>query len=308
MDVLKYKKIFFSLSGVLIIFSIFSIFNFGLNLGIDFTGGSVLEFKNETAELTNEIIDKNLAPLELGNYSLRQSDDTFILRTKEVTEDEKNTIVESLGEGTEVERFSTVGPVLGNELRTKATVALLLVVIAVIFFIAYAFRKVSTPVSSWRYGFATIIALLHDIIITVGIFTFLGYLYGFEINALFITALLVILGYSINDTIVVFDRVRDNLNQIKETQKVKEFNNVLNKSFRQTIVRSINTSLTTLISLCVLFFIGIESIQGMILALIIGVILGTYSSIFLAIPLLSVLKNKVQTITKKNSGVENNLN
>jgi preprotein translocase subunit SecF len=138
MDVLKYKKIFFSLSGVLIIFSIFSIFNFGLNLGIDFTGGSVLEFKNETAELTNEIIDKNLAPLELGNYSLRQSDDTFILRTKEVTEDEKNTIVESLGEGTEVERFSTVGPVLGNELRTKATVALLLVVIAVIFFIAYA--------------------------------------------------------------------------------------------------------------------------------------------------------------------------
>jgi preprotein translocase SecF subunit len=149
---------------------------------------------------------------------------------------------------------------------------------------------------------------MHDIIITVGIFTFLGYLYGFEINALFITALLVILGYSINDTIVVFDRVRDNLNQIKETQKVKEFNNVLNKSFRQTIVRSINTSLTTLISLCVLFFIGIESIQGMILALIIGVILGTYSSIFLAIPLLSVLKNKVQTITKKNSGVENNLN
>jgi preprotein translocase subunit SecF len=298
MEILKYKKIFFSLSSILIVASLISVITFGLNLGIDFTGGSVLEFKTN---LQSEEIDSKLKELGLESFSLRESDETFILRTKTIDEERKDVIIESLGEGSEVERFNTIGPTLGQELKSKALTALLLVIVAVVIFIAYAFRHVSTPISSWKYGFATIIALIHDVIITVGIFAFLGNFYGIEITSLFITALLVILGYSINDTIVVFDRVRDNLNQLNENKREKEFKGVLNKSFKQTIVRSFNTSLTTLISLIVLYFAGIESIQSFVLALIIGVISGTYSSIFLAIPLLSIFKKKDLQITKKST-------
>jgi preprotein translocase subunit SecF len=293
MKILKYKKIFFWFSGILVALSIFSIFFFGLNLGIDFTGGSVLEIRAQGVE---DNLQKVLGYHGVQDSSWRKSDDSYIIRMKTIDEETKNAIVSDLsqvaGYDVPVERFSTVGPTLGHELQSKALVALGLVVVIVIIFIAWSFRHVSTPVSSWKYGFATIIALLHDIIITVGLFTLLGSLFGIEIDALFITALLVILGYSINDTIVVFDRVRDNLNQLNENKKEKEFENVLNKSFNQTIVRSINTSLTTLISLVVLYFIGVTSIQGFILALIIGIILGTYSSIFLAIPLLSVFQKK----------------
>lgn len=286
MEILKYKNIFLWFSSLLVVISIFSIFFYGLNLGIDFTGGSVLELKTNVSDSD---IQNSLSSFDLGNVVLRHSDeDTVILRTKTLDEDTKNNLISSIGGETTIERFNTIGPTLGNELKNKALVSLILVLVVIIFFIAYAFRHVSTPVSSWKYGFATIIALFHDVVITVGVFA----LFGFEIDALFITALLVILGYSINDTIVVFDRVRDNLNDLDENKKEKEFENVLNKSFKQTLVRSFNTSFTTLISLFVLYFVGVESIKFFILALIIGIISGTYSSIFLAVPLLSVFNKK----------------
>lgn len=286
MEILKYKKIFMILSSLLVLISVFSIFFYKLNLGIDFTGGSVLELKTNVSDSD---IQNALNGYDLGSVVLRHSDEnTVILRTKTLDEETKNNLVSSIGGETTVERFNTIGPTLGNELKSKALVALILVLVVIIFFIAYAFRHVSTPVSSWKYGFATIIALFHDVIITVGAFA----LFGFEIDALFITALLVVLGYSINDTIVVFDRVRDNLNDLDENKKEKEFENVLNKSFKQTLVRSFNTSFTTLIALFVLYFVGVESIKYFILALIIGIISGTYSSIFLAVPLLSVFNRK----------------
>lgn len=303
MQILNHKKIFFTFSSLLVIFSIASLIIYGLSLGIDFTGGSVLEIKSiesqedSSLDLSEEIIRGELSIFDLGELSIRPSDENgFILRTKVLDEDTKNQIIETLhdytGENIEVIRFNTIGPTLGNELKTKAFVALLIVIVAIIFFVAYSFRHVSTPVSSWKYGFVTIIALLHDVIITIGIFSILGYFVGIEVDALFITALLVILGYSINDTIVVFDRVRDNLNQINENKRTFQFNEILNKSFRQTIVRSINTSLTTLIALFTIFFIGTESIKDFVLALIIGIVAGTYSSIFLAIPLLSVFNKR----------------
>lgn len=298
MNILKYKKIFFWLSSLIVAVSIVLIIVDGLNLGIDFTGGSVLEIQTPASQ---DQISEVLESFELESVVRQSEEGNYILRTKTIDEETKNSIVEDLGEGTQVERFNTIGPTLGKELQSKALVALILVVIIVIFFIAYSFRHVSTPVSSWKYGFATIIALFHDLIITIGLFTLAGVLYGAEINALFITALLVILGYSINDTIVVFDRVRDNLNQLDENKREKEFDNVLNKSFKQTIVRSINTSVTTLISLAVLYFVGVESIKDFILALMIGIISGTYSSIFLAIPLLSVFKSKQLKKTPKSS-------
>lgn len=286
MEILKYKKIFMILSSLLVLVSIFSIFFYKLNLGIDFTGGSVLELKTTVSDSD---IQNALSGYDLGSVVLRHSDeDTVILRTKTLDEETKNNLVSSIGGETVVERFNTIGPTLGNELKSKALVSLILVLVVIIFFIAYSFRHVSTPVSSWKYGFATIIALFHDVLITIGAFA----LFGFEIDALFITALLVVLGYSINDTIVVFDRVRDNLNDLDENKKEKEFENVLNKSFKQTLVRSFNTSFTTLIALFVLYFVGVESIKYFILALIIGIISGTYSSIFLAVPLLSVFNKK----------------
>jgi preprotein translocase subunit SecF len=297
MQILKYKKIFFTLSTVLVILSIVATAIFGLKLGIDFTGGSVLEISQQptanSQQLTDEdFIKEKLIGFDLGELSVRPTDNAYILRTKVLSEETKNQIVSALGD-VEVIRFNTIGPTLGDELKSKALVALLIVIVAIVFFVAYSFRHVSTPVSSWKYGFVTIIALLHDVMITVGIFSLLGYFAGVEIDALFITALLVILGYSINDTIVVFDRVRDNLGQIGEKNRAFKFNEVLNKSFKQTITRSVNTSLTTLIALFAIFFVGTETIRDFILALIIGVIAGTYSSIFLAIPLLSVFnKNK----------------
>lgn len=294
MDILKYKKIFFIFSGITIIVALFFVLTGGLKLGVDFTGGSVLEFSYSENAPSEETIKTILSNYDLGSVVLRKTDEnTFSLKTKYITEEIKSDVITALsvnsGTTVSVDKFSTVGPTLGSELKSKALTALLLVVIVVTLFIAFAFRHVSTPVSSWKYGFATMIALVHDIIITIGVFAVLGK-FGFEVDPLFITALLVILGYSINDTIVVFDRVRDNLNQIDENKRGKEFENVLNASFNQTLVRSFNASFTVIISLLVLYFMNIEVIKSFVLALIVGVVSGTYSSIFLAVPLLSVFK------------------
>ncbi len=179
-------------------------------------------------------------------------------------------------------RFEAIGPTIGKELRQKTYWALVLIITAIVVYIAWAFRKVSKPVTSWKYGTVTIVALLHDIIIPVGIFSLLGRLYNIEVNAPFVAALLTILGYSVNDTIVVFDRIRENL--LKHYDG--DFDEIVESSIRQTLVRSFNTSITTLLSLIAIFFFGGESIRDFVLALIIGVVSGTYSSIFIASPLL----------------------
>ena len=297
MQILKYKNILFIFSGILLAASIFFIATGGLKFGVDFTGGSVLEFSYTGNIPAKADIEQKLGGFDLGSSVLRNSDNNdFILKTKTIDENTKNQIQQALSFDSKyqvnINRFNTIGPTLGNELKSKAMTALLIVILVITFFIAFAFRKVSTPVSSWKYGYATMIALVHDIVITVGVFAALGKFGGYEIDSLFVTAILVILGYSINDTIVVFDRVRDNLNQIDENKREKEFENVLNVSFQQTIVRSFNTSLTTLISLSVLYFMNIAVIKAFVLALIIGVISGTYSSIFLAVPILSLFKRK----------------
>jgi len=180
-------------------------------------------------------------------------------------------------------RFNTIGPAIGEELKQKAYIAMGIVVLAIILFIAFAFRKVSEPVSSWKYGFVAILALMHDIIIPTGVFALLGLFTGAEVDILFVTALLAILGFSVNDTIVVFDRIRENLMLNKERNKNENFAETVGHSLEQTFARSINTSLTTLLVLLTLLFVGGESTKYFALTLVIGVIAGTYSSIFLAI-------------------------
>lgn len=291
MLVVKYRKIFFILSGIFVGASLLSIAIFGLQFGIDFAGGAITEVSYLEERPDKADIENMLNNIAIGGYSLRPTGENgFILRTRDLTEEERQVMISalSLNNTTEMvqERFNSIGPVVGEELKNKALVAILIVVIAIVLFIAFAFRKVSEPVSSWKYGVVAIVALLHDVIVPIGLFALLGILVNAEIDILFVMALLAILGYSVNDTIVVFDRVRENLRINNEFNKKEDFELTVGKSLNQTYTRSINTSLTTLFVLLALFFIGAPVTQNFALVLLTGVIAGTYSSIFLATPLL----------------------
>jgi len=297
MFVIKYKKIFFTISLLAVLASVSAIFFFGLNFGIDFTGGSILEvsYKPERPAVT----DLRLA-LDQSDFSASTiqpaGDSSVIFRLSSLTDAEKTKMLDVVSLNTyeiQEERFSSIGPTLSSELATKGVMAVVLVSLLIVLFIAFVFRGVSKPINSWVYGLIAIVALLHDILIPVGIFTVLGYLYGIEIDALFLTALMTILGLSVNDTIVVFDRIRENLKR-----KISEdFETVVGVSLNQTFMRSINTSLTVLIVLLALYFLGGTTTKEFSLVLIIGTIVGTYSSIFLASPLLVWWNN----VSHKNS-------
>lgn len=298
MYIVKHRKIFYALSVLILGFSIFSVAKYGLNLGIDFKGGSIIEVRyaemnggvaasSTPGVITTDTVKKSLDTLNLGEYVVRQAGtDGFIIRTKALSEPERNQVVQVLGG--EVKRFDSVGPVLGKELQGKAVWSIILVLLAIIVFITYAFRGVSKPISSWKYGVVAIIALFHDVIVPMGIFAYLGRSGGYEIDALFVTALLVILGFSIHDTIVVFDRTRENLKSFAfgSSSNKKSFEDIVGLSVSQTIARSINTSVTTVLALIALYVFGPKTTEHFSLALILGIIVGTYSSIFIGSPLL----------------------
>ncbi|MCI0619625.1 protein translocase subunit SecF [Candidatus Wolfebacteria bacterium] len=292
MNVIAHKKLFLIISGVLVVVSLLAVAVFGLRLGIDFTGGSVVEVSYSAGRPPVEEIENNLTALDVGTFSLRLAgEEGIILRTRTLSEDEHQlllTVLSSNGTHQIIEeRFNTVGPTIGTELRRKAIQSLIIVIIATVLFIAFTFRKVSKPVSSWKYGLIAIAALIHDIAIPAGVFAILGRFAGFEVDSLFVTALLVILGYSVNDTIVIFDRIRENLRLKTERHLTGEtFAETVGKSLSETYARSFNTSLTVAIVLLALFFLGGSTLHNFTLTLLIGVIAGTYSSIFLASPLL----------------------
>jgi preprotein translocase subunit SecF len=293
MIVIKYRKIFFALSALMTLASFAAIYFYGLNLGIDFRGGTITEVRFETERPDKALIEEGVRSLEIGGFSLRPSgEDSYVIRTRELSNTEKevlNGVFSASNPEFSIERSNTIGPVAGTELQRKAMVAVAVVVITIVLFIAFAFRKVSKPVSSWKYALATILSLAHDVVIPAGIFAVLGFFYGLEIDILFVTGLLAILGYSVNDTIVVFDRVRENL-QINEEKKINEpFETTVGNSITQTLGRSINTSLTIFIVLLVLYIMGAGPIRDFVLLLLIGTVAGTYSSIFLASPLLVTL-------------------
>ncbi len=311
MFVINHKKIFFIFSGFLVASSIFIISVFGLNFGIDFKGGAILEIAYPPSNLgvehpSLEDLKLDLQKLGLGNFTIQEvfsnnqnKIDGVILRTKDLTEAERRSVISTISQNgqyqIEMKRYNSIGPVIGKELRGKALWAIMVVILAIILFVAFAFRKVvevansNNRVSSWKYGFAAIIALVHDILIPTGIFALLGhYFINYQIDAIFVMAILAILGFSVNDTIVVFDRIRENLKIVKK----ETFDEIVGKSLRQTITRSINTSLTTLMVLLVLYFWGGEATKQFALVLSIGVVIGTYSSIFLASPLLTLFQKK----------------
>ncbi|MBX4200489.1 protein translocase subunit SecF [Candidatus Parcubacteria bacterium] len=289
MWVVKYRKIWFTLSGVFLALSIFGIVKYGFNLSIDFKGGTITEVKYITPPTLDEL-NNQINKLNIGGFSIRPSGtNDFIIRTKDLPQAESDKllgVVNASGKGATVQRQNTIGPIAGAELKSKAVKAIIVVIVMIVLFITFAFRGVSKPVSSWKYGLATVIALFHDVLIPLGVFVWLGHDLGYEIDLLFVTGLLAILGYSVHDTIVVFDRVRENLRVNRDGNKREEFEETVGKSVKQTFGRSINTSLTIFITLLALYLFGSGATREFALLLIIGVIVGTYSSIFVASPLL----------------------
>lgn len=270
MIVIKYKKVWYALSVILLALSLWAAFSRGFNLSIDFKGGTITEV-SYAERPAKEIIESKI---DQPGASVRASGESnYIIRTKELLK---------VDLGGEIVRQNTIGPTAGAELQSKAAKAIIAVVIMIVLFITFAFRGVSKPVSSWKYGLATVIALAHDVVIPTGIFVLLGY----EIDLLFITGLLAILGYSVHDSIVVFDRVRENLSLNREKNINEEFETTVGKSVAQTFARSINTSVTIFITLLALYLFGPAATKNFALLLTIGVVIGTYSSIFIASPLL----------------------
>ena len=284
---IRYQKIFYILSVTLVVLSIISVFLFGLKLGIDFTGGSSLElnFKNQPPE--PEEVRESLKTLDLGEILIQKTGDKgIILKMKDIGEETHQEILKrlkSLGTTEEAsESFQSIGPVIGQELKRKTKIVIFLALLAILIYIAFSFRRISRPIKSYVYGLTSIIALCHDVLIPLGILAFLGKFQGVEITIPIITAFLTVFGYSINDSVVVFDRVRENLLRSKDPT----FELTVEKSLNQTLVRSLNTSLTTLFVLFAIFFLGGETLKYFSLTLILGIFLGTYSSLFLATPLL----------------------
>lgn len=285
----KNFKYFLLLPAVLTLLSLSAVAAWGLKPGIDLAGGSMLQVAYTDVRPEQVQVREAVAPLGLGEVLIQPTGELgYILRQRDLSEPEHQSLMgalQTLGPAQEVQ-FSSVGPSLGAELMRKAWIAIALVVLCIILFIAFAFRGVSKPVQSWKYGVVAIITLLHDIIVPIGLFALLGYTHGAEVGALFIVALLTILGISINDTIVIFDRIRENLRRNEEHNRHEAFEGVVERSITQTISRSINTSLTVLIVLAALWLLGPIATRDFALVLIVGMVAGTYSSIFLASPLL----------------------
>jgi preprotein translocase subunit SecF len=291
MFIVRNRNIFFAISMLLVLASVASIGVFGLSLAADFTGGTLVQVTYESERPAPQLVTEALNEAGFVGYSLREAGESdYVLRAANLTEVQRSSLAELLSGGDayrgEITQLTEVGPTIGVELRNKAFVALGAVLLCILLFIAFAFRKVSEPISSWTYGLVALVTLAFDVIIPLGFFAFLGSITGAQVDTLFITAILTILGYSVHDTIVVFDRTRENLRINQEKGRKEDFADVAGRSLGQTITRSINTSATTLVSLLALYLIGPESTKDFALMLFVGIVAGTYSSIYFATPML----------------------
>jgi len=291
---IKYSKLWVTFSGLVALVCLALVVVWGLKPGIDFTGGSLLETsysinRPSVGELQNYLSSKNY------NNAVVQpiGDKSMVVRLGFLSEDEHQKLLagirEQYGQNNNTireERFETIGASVSRQLRQRALWAIILVSLGIIAYVAYAFRQVSRPVASWKYGLLAIIALIHDLLLVMGLFAVLGHYFGTEIDTAFVVALLTVLGYSVNDTIVVFDRVRENLLR----HRSDDFSETVNIGLNQTLARSINTTLTTLFPLFTLYFLGGSTIHNFTLALLVGIASGAYSSIFIASPLLTMVE------------------
>ena len=312
MFIIRHKKFFLIFASLLVLVSCAIVAKLGLQPGIDFTGGSLLEVRySKIPERT--LVEQAVVELDLGGASVRQASseagDGYLITTRHLTETEHQTLTDkltALGEGGQVTKFTSIGPVIGQELKDKAVYAIGAVLALIIIYVAIAFSGVGAPVSSWIYGLFTIVVLGHDILLPVTFMSLMGYFQGAQVDVLFVTVLLTILGFSVNDTIVIFDRIREKLKQNRTESRTqiavpggkdevkisytltRPFGQLVGEAIDETMTRSINTSLTVLLSLVALYIFGSSVTKLFSLTLLIGVIAGAYSSIFIASPLLVV--------------------
>jgi preprotein translocase subunit SecF len=296
MFIVNHRRIFFVISLLLVLGSLGAIWRLGLNFGTDFTGGAIAEVNYGTLDGATatqvpsvEVVRQAVNALDFGDAVVQAAGPgAYLLRLPTLDEAEHQTLLATLDEltppgGTFTEtRFSSVGPALGAELARKGIIAIVIVVFLILIYIAFVFRQVSRPVSSWIYGLVVIIMMFHDVLIPTGIFALLGHYYGVSIDALFLTAFLTILGLSVNDKIVALDRIRENLRR----HGGESFPAVVGRSLRETLTRSVNTSVTIIITLLAVYFLGSETTRWFALAMALGMLVATYSSIFVAAPLL----------------------
>ncbi len=289
---LKYRKAYYLFSVLLVIGSLYAILTYGLKFGMEFTGGSVMEVSVPESGYSRDEIENKLAPLNIGEMAIsRLSNNNVSLRFPPLSDEMHQKILQALPDSKE-QRFETIGPLIGKELKQKTELAIVLSLLGIMLYIAIAFRKLTYPAKPWQYGITALIALFHDLIIPLGVFAVLGKYYNVEITIPFVAALLTILGYSISDTVVVYDRIRENYPK----NKGRNFYEVVEESLNQTIVRSITTNIAAILTLVCIYFFGGETLKYFALAMVIGIISGSYSSIFIATPLL-VTWNK-STLTK----------
>lgn len=309
MLIIKYRSFFFWLTGIILAAAVGSIVFFGLPLGIDFTGGSLVEvsYTDTRPEITH--VQETLAAAEFGDASVRESGDNgIVIRTHTLSPEQHDLLLTALSGGdstllTEL-RFNSIGPALGSELATKALYALLVVSLFIVLYIALVFRKVSKPVPSWGYGLVVVLMLAIDIIVPAGFFAAYAHFTGAQVDSLFVVALLALLGYCVNDVIVIFDRVREHLKWNAERKAAnsrepdEEFEVTVGKSIDETMGRSINTSLTVALALLAIIFFGAEATRNFALVMLVGVVIGTFSSICRSAPLLIPL---AKVFSKKDS-------
>ncbi len=312
MGIIRNKKIFLTIAVLITLVSVGIVATFGLKAGIDFTGGSLTEVRYSTLPEKSEV-EAAIAPLNLGTVAVRAAASSagngYMITTRSLSEPERTTLegkLQSIGTEGKITQFTSIGPVIGQELKDKAVWAIGAVLTLIICYVAFAFSGIGKPVSSWIYGFTTIVVLGHDILLPVAFMSVYGHYTGAQLDVLFITALLTVLGFSVNDTIVIFDRIREKLKQNRTESKktvpvtggkdhveityklTRPFGELVDEAINETMTRSINTSLTVLLALVALYFFGSSVTHTFVLTLMVGVVFGAYSSIFIASPLLVV--------------------
>ncbi|MBI3572100.1 protein translocase subunit SecF [Candidatus Kaiserbacteria bacterium] len=295
MYIARHRTLFFWITGLLLAAAVAAILFFGLPLGIDFTGGSLMQISYPAGRPALATIQEQVASIPLGAVSVIPSGANNVsIRTRTMTPAEHSAVLSAISGNALISElaYTSVGPALGSQFAAKALWALIAVILVIVLYITFAFRKVSRPVPSWCYGLTVVAILAHDLIIPAGFYAILCYFTGAQVDSLFVVALLALLGYSVNDTIVIFDRVREHLARNEKTGLREEFVDTVGKSISETMTRSINTSFTVILALSALIFLGAAVTRNFALVMLVGVIAGTYSSILLAAPLLVPLARR----------------
>lgn len=289
MYIIQHRGLFFWITGVILAAAISAIVFLGLPLGIDFTGGSLIQVRYADQVPSLAAIEEQATTVSVGKVSVRAvGADGVAIRTRSLTETEHGAILAAISAeipATEL-AYTSVGPALGSQFTNKAIWAIFAVVLVIVLYIAFAFRRTSGPVPGWGYGLTVVAMLAIDLIVPTGFYAALCYYTGVQVDSLFIVALLALLGYCVNDVIVIFDRIREHLSRNEKLGIKESFEETIGKSINETMTRSINTALTVVLALIALIYFGAPATRDFALVMLVGIVIGTFSSIARSAPLL----------------------